>query len=201
MSHLEVNIGDINSKSSKTKSFCVISLVDGTLELKQIVRYQIVDSRSKSLADSVNIEENATHKKLKADSNVTLEYIENAIHKSKRETIVIPCVAEFGFLGQFFTLNKQPLIKAVKHEDFLFQIELLIKSTEIDILDIFLITVSSTMIHIFHLNSPNDFMLTLRTITSRRNHMVNHVENIIDHINKVKRFMMFFYCMPNRLRI
>lgn len=140
LSHLEVCIGDIASKSSKSKSIYVISLIDGTLELKQVVCYQIADSRSKLVGSTVG--DTTMHKKTKVDSNVTLEYIENAIQKSKKDTIVIPCVAEFTSIGQFFSLNKQPLIKAVKHEDFLFQVELQMKSTEIDILDTFLISVS-----------------------------------------------------------
>lgn len=144
LSYLEVFIGDIASMSTKSRSIYAISLIDGTLELEQVVRYQVVDSRSKMLSPGSthgNIEKN-TQKKLKVDSNVTSEYIENAIQKSKKDTTVIPCVAEFTFFGQFFSLNKEPLRMAVKHEDFLFQIELQIKSTEIDILDMFLITVS-----------------------------------------------------------
>lgn len=138
---MEVCIGDIASKSSKSKSIYVISLIDGTLELKQVVCYQIADSRSKSIVGS-SVGDTTMHKKMKVDSSVTLEYIENAIQKSKKDTIVIPCVAEFAFIGQFFSLNKQPLSRAVKHEDFLFQVELQMKSTEIDILDMFLISVS-----------------------------------------------------------
>lgn len=145
LSILEVLIGDIPAKSTKSKSIYLISLVDETIELKQVVRYQVVDSRSKQLiGDSIDIENIATQKNSKVESisNVTLEYMENAIHKSKKDTIIIPCVPEFTFFAQFFSLNRQPVNLIHKHEDFLFQVELQIKSTEIDILDMFLISVS-----------------------------------------------------------
>lgn len=144
LSLLEVLIGDVPPKCTKCKSIYVISLIDGTIELKQVVRYQVLDSRSNSFVDSIDIESIGAHKNSNVESisNVTLEYRENAIYKSKKETIIIPCVAEFTFFAQFFSLNRQPLNVIHKHEDFLFQVELQIKSTEIDILDMFLISVS-----------------------------------------------------------
>lgn len=124
-----------------------MSLIDGTLELEQLVRYQITSGRDKSITESA---ENEANLKLavvpKASHNVTLEFIDDAIVKSKKDTIVIPCAPEFTFTGKFFALNKEPLQKAIKYEDFLFQVELEIKTTDIEILDIFLISVSKVAI-------------------------------------------------------
>lgn len=138
LSRFELYIGDIAPKLIKMFNISIISLIDGPIELQQVVRYQVATKHSTSTRSH---ESNFT--KLKTKSCVTLEFIENAVVKSKKTSIVIPCVTDFGFSGQIFSLNKQPLRVAVKHEDFLFQIQLEIKSADIEILDMFLISVSS----------------------------------------------------------
>lgn len=139
-----MEVGDIAPKTLKTIRINLISLIDGNIELKQIVRYNIVDSQS-NLIPGRNRNENETtlnsgHSK--STQNVTLEYTDEAIVKSKNDTILIPCVSEFAFTGNFFSLNREPIRKAIKNEEFLFQVELEIKSLDIEILDMFLITVS-----------------------------------------------------------
>lgn len=209
LSLMEVGIGDIPSKSTKSKSIYVISLIDGSIELKQVVRYQVVDSRSNSFIDTVDIENIAAQKNSKVESisNVTLEYIENAIHKSKKDTIIIPCVPEFTFFAQFFSLNRQPLNVVHKHEDFLFQVELQIKSTDIDILDMFLISVSIvTLCNRMHQENVRNtiFKHIFRTIILQRSHITSRrslVGNTIDHIFEAKKFTMFYCCTPKVLAL
>lgn len=124
LSRFELNIGDIAPKTFKTININVISLIDGTLELQQVVRYHVANSQSTPKAGVIRkgTEDKSTHEKSNSIPDVTLNYIEDAIVKSIKDTITIPCVAEFVFTGQFFSLNKDPLKKAVKHEDFLFQV-------------------------------------------------------------------------------
>lgn len=138
-SYIEIPIGDITSKALKIVPVNLISLVAGSLELKQIVRYQTQSDESTyaigsdAKTKSAPVQYNGSH-------NITIEYIEKAIAKSKSETIIIPCKEEFIFTGQFYSLNKDPLERAMKYEDFLFQIEIEIKSVDIDILDMCLIS-------------------------------------------------------------
>lgn len=147
LSQFEVVIGNLASKVNKTIHLKIFSLIEGTLEFEQLVRYQIANDRENFHTECTQNETNTKSNTVciqNTSHNVTLEYIDDTIVKSKKDTIYIPCSAEFVFTGRFFSLNKEPLKKAIKYEDFLFQIELEIKSTDIEILDIFLISVSKT---------------------------------------------------------
>lgn len=144
MTNFEICIGEILPKSSKTFHIHIISLIEGTLELKQLIRYQVPNDRTKSNTESTeNDKKSKAAEQLKKNQNVIIEHNGLVIKKSKNDTIVIPCTAEFAFIGQLFSLNRDILTKAVKYEDFLLQVELEIKSTDIEILDLFLITVST----------------------------------------------------------
>lgn len=143
LAQFEMMVGNLDPNATKTIHLNVISLIDGTLELEQLVRYQIANGHEKFTAESMENETNRQSAGIqKANHNVTLEYIDDAIVKSKKDTIIISCAPEFTFSGKFFSLNKEPLQKAIRFEDFLFQVELDIKTTDIEILDIFLISVS-----------------------------------------------------------
>lgn len=153
LSQFQVDIGAISPKTSKTIYFHVISLVEGTLELSQLIRYQTANSnrlkRSDSTENGGSDGVGSTQILTNAyNHNVSVEYVDESVIKSKRETIVIPCTTEFIFTGKFYSLNKEALTKAYKYEDFLFRVELEIKSVDIDILDMFLISVSKLKIQL-----------------------------------------------------
>lgn len=150
-----MDIGAISPQTNKTIYFYVISLVEGTLELSQLIRYQTANSNRLKRSDSMENESNdsngveSTLVQTNAfNHNVSVEYVNESVIKSKRETIWIPCTTEFIFTGKFYSLNKEALTKAYKHEDFLFRVELEIKSVDIDILDMFLISVSTIKIQL-----------------------------------------------------
>lgn len=143
LSQYEMDVGDINPKTIKTIRISLISLVDGNLELKQLVRYKITDDQSNLIFErNENESEASSSKQSQLRASITLEYFENAIVKSKHDTIAIPCVPEIMFKGNFLSLNREPIKKAMKYEEFFFQVEAEIKSIDIEILDMFLITVS-----------------------------------------------------------
>lgn len=74
---------------------------------------------------------------------MNIEYIDDGVRKVKDDTIIIPCVEEFSVQGRFYTLNKQAMTRGFRNEDFLFRVDLEVKSwCDIDILDMFLICVS-----------------------------------------------------------
>lgn len=136
LSYFEMHIGDIAPKAAKEVRINLLSLISGSLELKQTTSYQASNDRPNYRSENDDKNYDGIH-------NITIEYTEKAIIKSKSNIIVVPCTEEFIFTGQFLSLNKDPLERAIKYEDFLFQIELEIKSVDIDILDMFLISVSS----------------------------------------------------------
>lgn len=142
VSNFEMIVGNIAPKSTKTIYLNVLSLIDGTIDLEQIVLYQIANDHDRFKAESVKHELNPKLSNVQKDShNVTLQYIDDAVIKSKKDTIIIQCVTEFVCTGRFLSLNKNALTQAIKCEDFFLQIQLEIKSTDIEILDIFLISV------------------------------------------------------------
>lgn len=150
LSHFQVDLGDLASQNDKSISFYVVSLVEGTLELVQTVWYQ-TDQKHVSVSEDIvpkasPVREgpNATQQRTE-NHNICIKNINDTVVKSKKDTLVIPCTAEFLFSGKFFSLNKEPLKQAYRNEDFLLRVDLEVKSVEIDILDMFLISVSLEM--------------------------------------------------------
>lgn len=125
--------------TSKTIRFHVISFDEGTIEISQLVKYQAMNSGSIQMSQKKGLIMPA-HERI--NHNVSFECVNDAIIKSKKTTITIPCSAEFIFTGKLYSLDKCPLIQAYKNEDFLFRAELGVKSVDIDLLDMFLLSVS-----------------------------------------------------------
>lgn len=148
VSHFEVIVGNLAPNKDKSISFHIISLIEGTLELTQTLSYQ---TDSTVLTDNEQIvpktspvreDRNLLQPQRKQSHNITIEHVNGTMVKSKKETLTIPCTAEFLFTGNFFALNKEALKQAYRHEDFLFYVDLEVKTVDIDILDMFLICVS-----------------------------------------------------------
>lgn len=150
LTHFQIDIGTVSPQASKTITFNVISLIEGTVELTQKLWYQMdpnVAASSGQLATSKSEMEapkpNAPiQQQRKQQHNICIEHVNDVLVKSKKDTISIACTAEFLFSGTFYSLNKEPLTRAFIGEDFLFRIDLEVKSVPIDILDMFLISVS-----------------------------------------------------------
>lgn len=151
LSHFQMAIGSVSPQASKSITFSVISLIEGTIELSQKLWYQMdpnVAASSGQLAankcdESAISNASVTTQQRKQQHNISIEHINDVLVKSKKDTISIPCTAEFLFSGKFYSLNKEALTHAFIGEDFLFSIDLEVKSVAIDILDMFLISVSS----------------------------------------------------------
>lgn len=160
-SHIQIDIGDIPMQSNTTISYYLISLVEGSIELKQRLWYQadgfqpstsIKSQISITSLDSPTSGNELQIKSLKdlpknplmCNHDIKLEYLENGdVKKIKDDTITVTCAEEFSFIARFYTLSRQALMRAYKNEDFLLRINMDIKSTvDIEILDLFLISVS-----------------------------------------------------------
>lgn len=150
LSQFQIDIGTMSPQASKTITFNVVSLIEGTVELNQRLWYQMdpnVAASSGQMAaiksdDSTKPNAPVTIQQRKQQHNICIEHVNDVLVKSKKDTISIQCSAEFLFTGKFFSLNKEALTHAFIGEDFLFRIDLEVKSVAIDILDMFLISVS-----------------------------------------------------------
>lgn len=141
LTQLCVDIGKLAPNTSKTIRFHVISFDEGTIEISQLIKYQTANAGHKTQMPQKKEPIITLHDRI--NHNVSFEYANNAVIKSKKTTITIPCSAEFLFTGKFYSLDKSPLMQAYTNEDFLFRTELVVKSVDIDILDMYLLSVST----------------------------------------------------------
>lgn len=181
-SELQADVGELPAQGNKTIPFFVISLIEGNIELIQKVWYQTnkltthnnpkeeysVSTNRSDSSDKVVMPEltaKAVQQQRPQSHNINIENLNDVLIKSKTETISIVCTPEFLFTGKFFSLNKQPLTKAFKNEDFLLRINLEVKSVDIDVLDMFLICVSKKSIKKYKKELLIFCLLFIRTIT------------------------------------
>lgn len=143
-------------QSGTTVSYYLISLVEGNIELQQKVWYHMdtmqLTNLTKNVERNVIVEspshQSHSHKLIEKPTHLknhsmSIDYVDNGVVKVKDDTVILSCIEEFSFNGQFYALNKQPLTKAYRNEDFLFRASIDIKAPcSIDILDMFLICVS-----------------------------------------------------------
>lgn len=159
-SHIQIDIGDIAMQSNTAISYYLISLVEGSIELKQRLWYQTDGFQPTSIKSQLSITsldsptsgnelqmknlKDLPKNPLMCNHDIKLEYLENGhVKKIKDDTITVTCGEEFSFIARFYTLSRQALMRAYKNEDFLLRINIDVKSTvDIEILDLFLISVS-----------------------------------------------------------
>lgn len=162
-SQIQMDVGEIQMQSSSTISYYITSLAEGNIELVQKIWYQTENNQgpiaSPSESNASSIDSSPVHtassvaavKKIqqRQTHNIQIEYNSDGVRKTREDVVIVPCVAEFKFTGKFYTLSKQALTRAYKNEDFLFRFDAEIKAPcDIDILDMFLICVSSCNSHI-----------------------------------------------------
>lgn len=172
--------------SSVPIQYYVISLIGGNIELQQKVWYQIDNIQTVNASTNLKsdvIVESPVHKEASKPNpnnkthNMNIEYINDGVRKVRDDTIIIPCVEEFALQGRFYTLNKQAMTRGFRNEDFLFRVDLEVKSwCDIDILDMFLICVSVLLIHFNYLFLINLLFLS-RITTLLKSHTLNKDEN------------------------
>lgn len=158
LSSLHFDIGDLQMHASNAIQYYVIALCEGNIDLTQKVWYQVDQIQTATATHNIVVE-SPVHKpnapsttplnKLNKTnhSNLNIEYLPDGagVRKYREDVLIIPCVEEFSVRGRFFTLNKQPLAKALRDEDFLMRIDVDVKaSSSVDILDMFFICVIPT---------------------------------------------------------
>lgn len=149
LSHIQIDIGDLQIQSTSTVSYFITSNYEGNIELQQKIWYQtdnlhveksvVVSAISES---PIKINEKL-RKKFLNSHNIKIDYVDENVRKLKEDTIIFPCVQEIHFAARFYTLSRQALTRAFRNEDFLLRISMQVKAgCFIDILDSYFISVS-----------------------------------------------------------
>lgn len=159
-------------QSSNTVTFYILSLVETTVTLQQKLFYTtdvlkpkvttaiIVNDITTPSSSDVSPENTpaAGNKTLPTVAPtlpmplltpVQLEFIdENSVRKTQDSVLSIKCEPEFKFQGRFYTLNRMPLTKIYRGENFLFRAGLEVQSdVDLDILETYFICVSTLALH------------------------------------------------------
>lgn len=209
LSHFQIDIGTVPSQASKSITFNVVSLIEGTVELSQKLWYQMdpnVAASSGQLAASKSDESTkpnapAAIQQRKQQHNICIEHVNDVLVKSKKDTISVPCTAEFLFSGKFYSLNKEALTRAFIGEDFLFRVELEVKSVPIDILDMFLISVSNAPHVPRRLQPPpltSNAFFFFRITMCRRSRSIDIDANTARRTQKARKCVTFVCCMRTK---
>lgn len=149
-SRIRIDVGAMKAKANVTVHFFITSMIEGNIELKQSLCYQTennspVDDLSTFNQVSSPTEQSKSIEKLIAEKDeahdIVVEYLDNNLVRKKRDNIlIIPCVEEFHFEGQFYTLNRRPALTCYKNEDLILRCTLKMTSPfNIDIIDAFFI--------------------------------------------------------------
>ncbi|KAM7354828.1 trafficking protein particle complex subunit 11 gry [Cochliomyia hominivorax] len=162
-SSIQIDIGELSMQSSNTASFYVFSLIETTITLQQKIWYTtdvlkpkvttaivINDSTTPNSTDE-SPEATLAAKNLTSNQTILtpfpiitpihLEFLdENSLRKTQDTVLTVRCDSEFQFKGQFYTLNRMPLTKIYRGENFLFRAGLQVQAdVELDILETYFI--------------------------------------------------------------
>lgn len=165
-SSIQIDIGELSMQSSNTASFYVFSLIETTITLQQKIWYT-TDVLKPKVTTAIVINDTTTPSSTDespeaalAAKNLTsnqviltplpiitpihLEFLdENSLRKTQDTVLTVRCNSEFKFKGQFYTLNRMPLMKIYRGENFLFRAGVQVQAdVELDILETYFICVS-----------------------------------------------------------
>lgn len=149
-SRIQIDVGTMQGKSNSSISYFITSMIEGNIELKQSLCYEIEDRSQADDASTFNRQvsspsEAKNVEKCFADKDdqheIVVECLENNIVRKKRDDIlIVPCVEEFHFESKFYTLNRTPAMNCFKDEDIIMRCTLKMTSPfSIDIVDSFFI--------------------------------------------------------------
>lgn len=144
---IKFNVGEMAASSSTSIEYFIISMIEGNVELKQSLCYEIVDiSESNTTAPA---EKESPSEPLaptafagsQENLDIMVERLENNVVRKRHDDIlIVTCVEEFSFESKFYSLDRKPLTTCYEGEDFLLRLSLKTKSPfNIDIIDAFFI--------------------------------------------------------------
>lgn len=149
-SRIQIDVGRMKGRANASFSYFITSMVEGNIELKQSLCYQIEDKSAVDDASTftqvssptdatISIEKSLAEKEEQHD--VLVEYLENNMVRKKRDDIlIIPCVEEFHFESKFYTLNRKQATNCFKNEDLIMRCTLKMTSPfNIEIVEAFFV--------------------------------------------------------------
>ena len=149
-SRIQIDVGAMKGHANSAISYFITSMIEGNIELKQSLCYQIENN---SAADDLSTfnqvsspsDASKTIEKYFAEKEeqheIVVDYLENNLVRKKRDDIlIIPCVEEFNFESKLYTLNRKPATSCFKDEDIIMRCTMKMTSPFIiDIVDAFFI--------------------------------------------------------------
>lgn len=166
-SRIHINVGVMKARANSSISFFITSMIEGNIELKQSLCYQIKDKTAVDDLSTFNqvsspSDPSKSIEKSFADKDdhhdIVVEYLENNLVRKKRDDIlIIPCVEEFHFESKFYTLNRAPATSCFKDEDIIMRCTLKMTSPfNIDIIEAFFIA----DVNVEELRNQNEHFIT-----------------------------------------
>jgi trafficking protein particle complex subunit 11 len=147
-SYIQFSVGEMTGNSSTSIEYFIISMIEGNIELKQSLSYEIID-RSESNTAVVSEKDLSpsettpptTFSTSEENLDIMVERLENNVVRKRHDDIlIVPCVEEFSFESKFYSLDRKPLTNCFENEEFLMRLSLKTKSPfNIDILEAFFI--------------------------------------------------------------
>lgn len=151
-SQIQIDIGELSMHNSTPVSYYVFSLIEANIELQQKIWYNLDSIKPKppppietpSTTDNSPINSRvvaADFSALALSSLIRIDYIDDSrLRKARDEVVSIACENEFKFCGRFYTLNRQPLTKIYRGENFLFRANIEVQAKcDLDILETYFI--------------------------------------------------------------
>ena len=145
---IQFDVGELASNGQDSIEYFIISMIEGNIELKQSLCYEILDTSHSNTAKIVEKEGSPTEPTIPTTFSgsedhldIMVERLENNIVRKRHDDIlIVSCVEEFNLESKFYTLDRKPLSSCYENEDFLLRLCLKTKSPfSIDILDAFFI--------------------------------------------------------------
>lgn len=154
LSQIQIDVGQLQAQSNAKITYYITSVVEGNIELNQKIWYQTQNMHVKqvsppsSLTNALHFEsppptkplEKTSRKRNLSSHNIKTEYSEEHVRKVRDDIVIIPCIEEMQITAKYYTLSRQALMRAYKHEDFVLRLNAEVKGSSIDILDTHLIT-------------------------------------------------------------
>ncbi|XP_055376778.1 trafficking protein particle complex subunit 11 isoform X2 [Condylostylus longicornis] len=153
---IQIDVGDMTMQSNTKVTFFVFSLIEcSNIELSKKIWYSLDSNRIKrttsECSPTINdespngnnyrqISSEFLNKSLIA-THIRIDFLDDkTIKKTRDETIKINCIPEFKFIGRYYSLNRQPLSKIYRGENFLFRANVEVQSLcDLDILETYFI--------------------------------------------------------------
>ncbi|XP_070496804.1 trafficking protein particle complex subunit 11 isoform X1 [Chironomus tepperi] len=145
---INFTIGNLERHSNASIEYFLTSLIEGNIELKQSLYYEIIDTTESNMLSPTEKESSpslevapTTFTGSEEHLDINVERLENNLVRKRHDNmLIVPCVEEFSFDSRLYSLDRKPLTSCYENEEFLMRLSLKPRSPfNIDILDAFFI--------------------------------------------------------------